>query len=287
MPSTSDRIKTPYNADYISFMKKAAYIFILGILFSCSKNDKNYLIGEWYRLDEWINTGDSSKNEKSLSAPRPPLYFPFGFEFFENDSIEYFLGIWKKTDNTVKYHGQFRKYKLTGDSLIIYELDNVMHRRYKITFINNDTMEWCNNDTCKTFVRIKSEINNFIKIDSIKIIHRDGWGKNIEYGVTSSGAISYSNYSHQYDRDLRIYKHGDISLEEFEKIEMKYNKAEFLNLTDYSGCCDGDDYTIDIFHNGTEKKRIHDYMNSSPMKFIWANSYLMREIELKLGIQKN
>ena len=65
---------------------------------------------------------------------------------------------------------------------------------------------------------------------------------------------------------------------------MKYNKADFLNLSDYSGCCDGDDYTIEIFYNGNDKKLIYDYMNSSPMKFIWANRFLMTKIETKLKI---
>ncbi len=265
-------------------MKKAAYILILGFLFSCSKNDKNNLIGEWYRLDEWINTGDSSQVEKRFSAPRPPIYYPFGFDFLKSDSVEYFLGVWKKAADTLKYLGQFRQYKLDGDSLFIYDLNDVPYRKYKIKFQHKDTVEFCNHDTCKTFVRFKSEIKDFIKIDSIKIIHRDGWGKNIEYKVTSVGEISYSNYSYQYQGDLKIYKHGKINQEEYKQIELKYNKADFLQLTDYSGCCDGDDYTIEIFYNEIEKKLIYDYMNTGPMKFIWANRFLMTKIETKLKI---
>lgn len=267
----------------MNFMKKVACILILGFLFSCSNNDKYNLIGEWYRLDDWINTGDSSQVQKGFSAPRPPIYYPFGFDFQENDSVEYFLGVWEKTETKAKYLGQFRQYKLKGDSLFIYDLNKVPYRKYKIKFQARDTVEFCNDDICETFVRFKSEIKDFILIDSIKITHEDGWGKNIEYKVTSTGEISYSNISSQYEGDSRINKHGKISLQEFRGIELKYNKADFLKLTDYSGCCDGDEYTIEIFYYGNKKKRIYDYMNSGPMTFIWANRFLMTKIESKLG----
>ncbi len=192
-------------------MKTTFYILITLLLLSCCIDNKSRLIGEWYRLDEWINTGEVDTIPRGYSVPRPPIYYPFGYDFKTNDSVEYFLGVWQKTKESASYLGQYKYYKIKGDSLFIFGSDKISYKTYNLEFLNKDTVRFCKNDTCLTFVRFKSEIKNYIKIDSIMISHRDGWGKNINYKVTSSCNIQYSNNSYQYDSNLKIHKYGKIN----------------------------------------------------------------------------
>ena len=184
-------------------MKTTFYILTTLLLLSCSIDNKSKLIGEWYRLDEWINTGEIDSIPRGYSVPRPPIYYPFGYDFKTNDSVEYFLGVWQKTKERPSYLGQYRHYKIKGDSLIIFGSEEIPYKTYRIVFLNDDTISFCKNGTFLTFVRFKSEIKNYIQIDSIKISHRDGWGTDINYKVTSNCDISYSKNSYQYDGDLK------------------------------------------------------------------------------------
>ncbi len=270
-------------------MRTAIYLLISTILISCSTDYKNNLIGEWYRSDNWINTGiidTTPKLSDTTEEPyysKPAIYYPFGFVFLENDSVEYQLGNWQKIDNEYKYIGQYRFYNIKTDSLFIYDLNNKLHEKFKMIFKSNDTLLLNKSGKKITFVRFKSDTLKHISIDSIRINKRNGWGLNIEYKVSKNGNISYRNKSTGEDVIDTLIT-GSINRDVFCQIELKYLKSNFINLSNYKGCCDNFSFTTRIFYNGGKVKQIYDYENSSPMNFIWANKYLISIIESNLEI---
>ena len=268
----------------VNFMRPITYISIILLFVSCTTDYKKTLIGEWYKTDKWINTGNFNSIPQLSNEPRPPMYYPFGQEFFANDSVEYLLGVWQKTDQGRNYLGQYRLYKIKDDSLFIYELDNVLRHRLKMEFKGDDTLILYKNDTKTTFVRFNSETLKHINIDSIRIIQSNGWGLHIEYKVSKNGNIVYRNKSIEKEA-IDISKTGNISREDFRYIELKYQSSDFINLSDYGGCCDSYSFKTTIYYNEKKVKQIYDYENSSPMKFIWANRYLMSIIESNLEIK--
>ena len=78
-------------------------------------------LGDWYKLDDFIfvQEGDSSVIDMT-KPPRPPVYYPHGISFTSNDSVRFYLGIWLKVEDDYKYFGEFRKYKLSSDSIKFY-----------------------------------------------------------------------------------------------------------------------------------------------------------------------
>lgn len=221
-----------------------------------------------------------------MEAPPPPSTYAFGFKFNDNDSVEYFLGGWIYTDSSAHYIGNYRKYKTKKDSLFIFNPDNKLYRSYSFKFVSNDTLRLCKNDTCHSFIRFDYGLVSDLSIDSIKISRKDGWGMNIEYKVTSDGVISYKDLSYNEEGNI-FYKEGTISTVEFKEIQNRYNKCNLVDLKDHYGIGnDGTIFIIEIFYDEEVKKEVLDYEGSAPMKFVWANIFLMNLIYDKLQINE-
>ncbi len=241
------------------------------------------MIGEWYLNDGLINTGnpDTSNKIPIEESLRHPNYAPYGFEI-KTDSIYYFLGIWRKESNNLKYIGNCRHYEIKNDSLIVFDSIDVIYRAYKISTPSPDTLILNNNGKASTFIRFQSTIKKYHKIDSIFIHSGNGWGKDIRYSVSNKRTITFKDYSHQNNTINKISKKWEITQDEFNMIERKYNIANFADLDDnYGGGKDADYCRIQIFYDTNKCKIIFDYMNASPMKLIWANRCLMNLIESK------
>lgn len=275
-------------------MRSRTYIILLTILISCSSDNKDKLIGEWYLLDEWVNTGfDIEPIDTSLDVIIPttkpdkgPWYTPTGFEFFYGDTVEYLDGIWELKQKKKTYIGQYRRYKIKSDSLLIYDKNKKIKDSYKFVFQSKDTLNLLSAKKTLTLIRFNSKNDLDIKIDSIKITSGNGWGKNIEYIVTSDLKIYYKNNSIGFDNaDYSIYNEGSISQFVFDQIVTKYKKSNFLAIESYNDCCDHDNYITDIYYNGNKTKQIVDYDGEGQMQIIWANRYLMAIILSKLEIE--
>ncbi len=250
-------------------------------LVSCTNKNESEIIGCWYKLDNFIVTGNNDTIAREKEYPRPPHYYPFGFSIEENDSIKYFLGVWDKKDNKNTYIGDYRKYEIKDDSLIIFKQQGIVYRAYKFELKGSDSLILYSSNEHNVFVRFNNKVEKHFDLDSIKIKNGDGWGRDLEYKIYSNGEISLRDISYNNQERLDISKKGNLSIIQFRQVEELYNLADFSNLKNYGGCCDGNDYTITIYYNGIEKE-IYDYMNSSPMKLVWANAKLIALIENEL-----
>lgn len=230
--------------------------------------------------DDYIvkDKNDTLRVEENV-PPRPPGYYPRGISI-SNDSVKFFLGIWKKIDEEYQYLGEYRTYKITGDSIKFFNLNEIKPtKQYRFEIKSKDTLPfYINQDDFETYIKFETKISNYYQLDSIKAIITDGWGKHNEYFITSEGLIRFTDYYSDSPEKI-VEEKGKVSTSIFKGIEERYNWAGFMDLGDYSGCCDGNQVEIKFFSKGKEIKSIIDYENSSPMRFIWANVYFLNLIE--------
>jgi hypothetical protein len=263
-------------------MKSIFFILtFLFILSSCIRKEENLFLGDWYELDEYIfvQEGDSSV-ENITRPPRPPEYYPRGFSFKSNDSVRFYLGIWLKTEDGEKYFGEFRKYKISSDSIKFYNPNELIpYREFKYEFLHHDTLLLSRKDKSYTYVRFTTKINRYQILDSIRIIETSGWNKHREYFIDKTGKIQYVDYSSYYSGQNKINKTGAIPVTVFKSIETRYNWSDFMSLGDYSNCCDGTIIETIFYYDGEVVKRIIDYENSTPMRYIWSTIHFKNTIE--------
>jgi len=256
-------------------------LLILAFLLSCERNEKNLFVGDWYKLDEYIVV-DSTKNDElgiPVTVPRPPVYHPTGISFIGKDSVKYFGGQWKKHGEIYKYQGENGTFKIINDSVHFYRSDESILTRRKFEFASPDTLKLYKNDTCITFIKFETAIKKYYHLDSIKILEVNGWAPDREYFISSTGQIRYFDEGWDHDSATR---RGEISRSIFISIKHRYNWANFMELGDYGGCCDGSELETQFYSKGKLVKTIVDYENSAPMRLIWANTLLINNVKSKL-----
>ena len=259
-------------------------VLVAVILSGCKIHYTDYLVGDWYRLDDYILVDQDDliqmvkKNAFWSRQPRPYDYYPLGFSFRSGDSLVFYPELWEELEEKWFYKGENGKYLATKDSLwLMMPSDSVFSKKYTWTKKGKNTIKLIGANGKKTFKRFFTEIKAFQKLDSIRQFISDGWGYEEEKAVFRTGKTEWIQPVYG---ELNVEQCiGSISNEEFLHLEQRYNWASFMELGDYSGCCDGRMIETVFYSNGKEVKRVRDYENSSPMRYLWASSLMSSYVE--------
>jgi len=258
-------------------MRNLILVFsILSIILGCNKNSefsanndfRDSLIGDW----EEIIRIDS--NHIYIE----PIFSPTGYSF-SKDNIEFFNGLFdikndtSKRYRTVKYLGNFKKYKIEGNQLFTKNLKTKKWQEFwKIKHIKNDTLFIINEGkSIGKLKRLKYKIEE--KNDFDKIVYSSlgcyGTCPIIDISLDRSGNINFQG--NRFVDEIGFYK-GKLDKKTTAFIFRKFEKADITNLEDnYSDdVTDSQTITTTFIKNGKIVKSIQDYAFSSTKELIWA-----------------
>ena len=260
------------------------FIIIVILLSGCKSHYSDYLKGDWYRVDDYILVNqedlirEESKKPFNTRAPRPFDYYPFGFSIHSGDSVVFYPELWEEVDEKWIYKGENGRYLATKDSIWL-QLPSESNYS-KIYFWNRkgkDTMELVGPNGSTTFKRFFTEIKYYQELDSIRQYISNGWGYLEEKAVSRSGKTEWFRPLHG-EPQLEHFI-GSIGKDEFLDLEHRYNWAAFMTLGDYSDCCDGRMIETVFYSKGKEVKRVRDYENGTPMRYLWASSLMSSYVQ--------
>lgn len=250
------------------------------VLFGCNstvdqqiadKQLRDILSGDWELIIE--------KENSSNDFPPPPMfYFPQGMTI-SNDSIEFYLGLYKEDrDNitgmaTKRYLGNIVPYKIDKDRIIIKNpaTDN-WEFKWKYVGRVNDTLRLAINDT--TVIRFKKLFYNLDTLpDFDQIIYSSsgcyGSCPIIDVSISKDGAVLFQGEG--CVNTLGFYS-GNLDTNTKDYIFNKFRRANPLKLQDsYSvGHTDDQTLTTTFIQNGKIVKTIHDYGMAATNELTWA-----------------
>lgn len=260
----------------------------------CKANYTDFVVGDWYRMDDYVLVDQSErdkfqkKSESWRKPPRPYDYYPFGLTFQSDGEVIFYPDLWQESDEEWVYLGEVGKYLITKDSLWLTPPSELEYsKKYSWRRKGKNSLILTSTQRIQRFNRFYPKINKYQQIDSIRQFISDGWGYLEEKAVSNSGKTEW--FKPVFGEPKVEHFVGTITQEEFDKLELRFNWARFMELGDYSDCCDGREIRTVFYHEGKEIKSIVDYMNSTPMRYLWAtslmNSFVEKSATIKIEYQ--
>lgn len=268
---------------------KGSTLFPVFLIFfaciGCKAKYTDFVVGDWYRMDDYVLVDQSEldkfqkKSEYWRKPPRPYDYYPFGLTFQPDGEVIFYPDLWKESDEELVYLGEVGKYLITKDSLWLAPPSDLEYsKNYSWKRKGKKNLTLTSSKGTQRFNRFYPKINKYQQIDSIRQFISDGWGYLEEKAVSNSGKTEW--FKPVFGEPIVEHFAGTITQEEFDKLELRFNWAGFMELGDYSDCCDGRMIETVFYLGGKEIKRIVDYMSSTSMRYLWATSLMGSIVEI-------
>ncbi|NHN26951.1 hypothetical protein FIA58_014805 [Flavobacterium jejuense] len=272
-------------------MKNYYYIFVIFILFSCKKEEKNPLIGNW-AVKEKLN---DEYND----------YENFGLNILNDSILEYKFGFYedvptimktlnfdrRKTDmkiTALRFLGTKTKYKVKNSTLQFWDLADSIWIKYQIKTLNNNNLILEDKNQNK-YDLVKDTIiyNDSTLYDAI-IVDRD----HIGLGLTGRNTTYINRNGTMYFKGLGFNTSEDDFITQLNSniikpIFEKFNEIDILKMKDNYRCTapDSQNNSITFVKNGKIIKTIQDCTRRAPIDFYAAYnelSYLYQKVKNKI-----
>jgi hypothetical protein len=260
--------------------KKVLFIAFVVILFSCKqeKNPENYnklIVGDWEKIP-------APPQIDPVYGKLPSFHIPAGYSFSHDGSCEVKQGIsdYNEKLRSKRYLGTFTTYKIFNDSVKMYNPFEKKWFALKINKLAGDTLVL---DSIR-FIRKKYDISKIPDFDAVVVSASPCYGScpinNIL--INNDGSVIYRGLN--FNTTNGNYS-STISRAEFNKIMMRFKKANYTHLNNEYSEMVTDNATVSIvfIKDGKIIKSISDYASSSPQDLIWAYEpliYLSQQLKL-------
>lgn len=276
-------------------MRKKITVFVLLVtLISCTQKSENdnelLIIGDWKYLQEIPKYNP----DDSLPPPPPPFRGSLvGYQFKENGIYDYKLGFYKEVFDKVKnknkrvYLGRTSKYKITNDSLSLYDESDKTWSSYGIKSLKKDTLILVSKDNdISKWIKNQNPINKSKIFDKIIVSSSGCYGSCPveDILIDSSGEIIFNG--EDYSDNVGCFT-AKTKKEEFVEIENDFQKADWYNLKNEYIASHTDDQTTSVtfIKNNRIVKTISDYGYEAPVEFFWAYREV-KQLHQKIKLQK-
>ncbi|MDB4925395.1 DUF6438 domain-containing protein [Mucilaginibacter sp.] len=271
-------------------MSRLFYLLILCLFLSSCIDKQKQLENKKYILGDWIKVKAISKpitriQDNAIILISPSLEFiTSGYSFNLDNTFENKTGYFK--DNGWKFLlGTKSTFKITDDSLSLFNLDNKNWYSFKLLKLSADSLKMGRGEEYFNFVHPHVTRDHMPDFDKI-IISTSGCFGTCQISNTiiqSNGAVLFDGKHHT--TKIGLYR-GLISKEQYTEILNNFKKAAIDSLkTRYeAGHTDDQTITVTFEKNGKIYKTISDYGRSAPTQFVWAYlplEFLYQTISLK------
>ncbi len=266
-------------------MTKVSFFILLACMMSSCRNDTEKLIvGDWVSIQKTPSGG----------LDIPPLPGPlttYGLEFFSNGKCDFKPGFFDlekfndEGDGYTPYLGTETDYTIYGDSIKIFDSIEKKWNGLKIRSLTKDSLIMGRENNWTTYVKEHYKVENVPGFDAVIVSASSCYGRcpinNIM--IDKDGNVFYNGINFNSKNG---YYTSKISNTEFNKIERRFKKGNYINLEKdyYESVTDHSTISVVFVKDGKIVKSISDYAESSPLDFQWAYKpliYYSQLLELK------
>ncbi len=259
--------------------------FLFSILLSCDTEQRspyvNLLVGDWTLI----------KNDSSKVTQRHKE----GYSFLDNGVCHNKLGYFRETqtripgmekatgnsieETNISYLGTETRYKIKGDSLLVFNLNDIAWEGRRILRLANDTLVLqSSNQAISTFTRSQLKLDTTTLFDELVV--SSVTNKTI---IKQSGEAIYFGLDHNNSRGSFSFS---ITKAEFKQIESSFKLARIDSLkNEYSSdWTDQHEITMTFIKEGKIIKNIRDYGSVASTELYWAympvyNMYQLKKLD--------
>jgi hypothetical protein len=260
-------------------MIRKLFVLLVIVMVSCEKKPdtpQEMILGNW----SVVNKDSIKPWEKDIT----------GFEFLPDSVCDYKPGYWdmhryenerltaiknknlKSLENEVLYYlGTKTKYKVSRDSLKVFNLTEKTWDAFKIRKLTNDSLVLVKDPVVQIFVKKFYDTTKNDGFDAVIVSSSSCYGSCINNDI-----IIHKNGDILYKGNFHVVKEGwhtaKISPSEYNVIMKRFKEADYLSLkNDYSiPVTDSQSISVSFLKDGKIIKTINDYADSAPNEFIWA-----------------
>jgi len=272
-------------------MNRLFKLLAVCFLFSSCTNKQKQLANEKNILGDWVTVNNTH------GGLQPPLFLMPGYTFYANHTCDYKSGYYRYIPGQVHFYdqnespgktiylGSMSEFKITDDSLKIFNPGTGKWNSFKIIRLSSDSLKLENKDEITVYNHLLPVKYKSMQFDEIIISTSECLGPCPISNtiINSEGAILFNGISFTSQKGLFTC---NIPKEQYQRLQDNFCKSNIDSLkTNYTaGFTDGQKITATFVKDGKIYKTITDYGGKGPILFEWATvpvSYLYQSVPLK------
>ena len=256
-------------------------LFLFFSLSSCENKSQtennNKILGDWHLIKiDAVGTEDYD-------------YMP-GLSFYKNLSFDNRSGYFKDDTNKEKtqlFIGTKSAYKLVNDSLNLLNPAINKWSKYKITKLDQDTLNLKSKKVSLSYSRISPNTVTAPQFDEIIVSTSGcfGWCPRSNTVIRSDGTVIFQGLMYTRNKGLYMAKIPTVM---YQKLQDNFRRANFKtlknNYTASISISDQETICTTFIKEGEIYKSVSEYAHTAPELFRWAYlpvEYLYQEVHLK------
>ncbi|WP_146173561.1 DUF6438 domain-containing protein [Pontibacter mucosus] len=280
-------------------MKNLLLYFLLLLLIACHpKQDEpteqerqlqEQLIGEWVPAGFVRYEAEVSYS----TIPPPRVSIERGYTFLPNGEVDLKQGYYRRADvgedeyNNRRYYflGSKTKYKIAGDSLLIFMPYDSTWVHFSIARLTKDTLSFKGEQGISNYKRSTYHLEKAPTFDAIVLSTSGCFGTCPISStlITADGQVVF--FGEEFTTSEGFYI-STIPEAIYKELQDNYRKASIDTIsTKFSaGGTDQEEISVTFLKDGKIFKTVSDYGNAGPVELVWANiplRYLYQSINLK------
>ncbi|TPE41065.1 DUF6438 domain-containing protein [Pontibacter mangrovi] len=246
-------------------------------------------------IGDWVPAGFVSNTENVESYDRNPfrsILIERGYSFYPNGEVDSKQGYYRRTvvgedewDNRQFYFlGSKTKYKIAGDSLLIFMPYDSVWAHFPIARLTKDTLSFKEKRGVNNYRRVKYNLKEAPTLDAIVLSTSGCFGTCPISNtlITADGQVVF--FGEEFTTSEGFYT-GTITQDVYKQLQDNYRKAgiDTISAEFSEAATDLEKVSVTFLKDGKIFKTVSDYGNAGPVELIWAHvplRYLYQSINL-------
>lgn len=260
-------------------LRLLAFVLLIVLIGCAKKKPENFLIGGQWKTNYnpkygwWNRETFAFLNDSIVDTKHSPY-----FKYDSTESPRYLL-------TPTEYFGTKTRYKIEGDCLKVYDLNEHKWRRgEKVMKLTEDTLVLKRfDDSVKTFVKKRYDISRKKHFDRIVLSSFPGWsGPSIKIIIDQDGGA----FMRVLDQRGEGFYKASISKDQYKLVEENFLRIDQTKLKPvyFNMGTDQDQYSITFCSGNKIRISVYDRGPCGPDELIWAYpdlEYLYLNLDLK------
>jgi hypothetical protein len=242
-------------------------------------------------IGDWVPAG-FVRDAYSNNPPPPPARIERGYTFFSNGEVDLKQGFYDVSfvgerigiNKRLHFLGSKTKYKIAGDSLLIFMPYDSVWTHFPIARLTKDTLSFKGEQGVSNYRRVTYHLENAPTFDAIVLSTSGCYGTCPISNtlITADGQVVF--FGEEFTTSEGVYT-GTITETNYKELQDNYRKAGIDTIsTKFSdGGTDLEKISVTFLKDGKIFKTVSDYGNAGPVELVWANiplRYLYQSINL-------
>ncbi|WP_139217774.1 DUF6438 domain-containing protein [Pontibacter chinhatensis] len=243
-------------------------------------------------IGDWVPAG-FVRNAYPTNPPPPPAIIERGYTFLPNGEVDLKQGYYRRSEvgedeyNNRRYYflGSKTKYKIAGDSLLIFMPYDSVWTHFPIARLTKDTLSFKGEQGVSNYRRATYHLEKAPTFDAIVLSTSGCYGTCPISNTLISADGQVVFVGEEYTTNEGVYIStitGDI----YKELQDNYRKAGIDTIsTNFSeATMHQEKMSVTFLKDGKIFKTVSDYGNAGPVELVWANiplRYLYQSINLK------